>query len=380
MPAPDHGPATRPGATKPARPQDDAVISATRALPDGTAVPDAWGADGAAGSPGPGRRGGAGRMGSRRMGSRKMGSRKSAVRETGVRETGVRKAGDSLAGVRSAGVRLAGLVRRSKPEAVPAGAAAEVHGVTEGTPAGRPGASATVLAFPEPPGRRRRRRWLVWGSAAVALIAGLLAAVVFSPLLAVRTIVVEGNVLAASDQVNAALEPLKGVPLPQVDEGRVHGLLDSLAPVDEIDVVAQPPSTLLVQVRERVPVAVLQDGDRFVLIDRLGTQLAEVPDRESARLPLIDGGAAATDGAVFSTITDVLAALPAPVLSQLEHASAATEDSVELKLRDGRKIVWGNAEDNDLKARVLEALLAAPAGEVPVEVYDISAPSRPVTR
>jgi cell division protein FtsQ len=136
----------------------------------------------------------------------------------------------------------------------------------------------------------------------------------------------------------------------------------------------------LVQVRERVPVAVLQDGDRFVLIDRLGTQLADVPDRESARLPLIDGGAAATDGAVFSTITDVLAALPAPVLAQLEHASAATEDSVELKLTDGRKIVWGNAEDNDLKARVLEALLAAPEGEVPVAVYDISAPSRPVTR
>jgi cell division protein FtsQ len=380
MPAPDAGlgPATRPGATRPGRPQDDAVISATKAIPDSTVVPDASGPDGGPGSPGPGRRIGALRIGSRKMGSRKSAARESGVRKAGVRNASVRKTGDSLAGVRSAGARLAGLVRRGKPDAVPAGV--ETRGDAEGTPAGTPGARATVLAFPEPPGRRRRRRWLVWGSAAVALIAGLLAAIVFSPLLAVRTIVVEGNVLAPSDQVNAALEPLKGVPLPQVDEGRVEGLLDSLPPVDEIDVVAQPPSTLLVQVRERVPVAVLQDGDRFVLIDRLGTQLADVPDRESARLPLIDGGAAATDGAVFSTITDVLAALPAPVLAQLEHASAATEDSVELKLTDGRKIVWGNAEDNDLKARVLEALLAAPEGEVPVAVYDISAPSRPVTR
>jgi len=205
---------------------------------------------------------------------------------------------------------------------------------------------------------------------------------VFSSLLAIRDIKVTGNTLASTDQVASALEPLKGLPLTQVDDGRVRSLLEPLPPVSGVEVQAQPPSTLLVQVRERVPVALVQDGERFILIDRDGVQLADAPDRESAKLPLIDGGPAAVNRDVFRTITDVLAALPAPVLEKLEHASAETIDSVELQLTDGKSILWGNAEQNDLKAQVLETLLAAAEeeGEAPVEVYDVSTPMRPVTR
>jgi cell division protein FtsQ len=42
-------------------------------------------------------------------------------------------------------------------------------------------------------------------------------------------------------------------------------------------------------------------------------------------------------------------------------------------------VLWGNAEQRVLKAKVLEALLKADP-EVPVQVYDVSTPTRPVTR
>jgi cell division protein FtsQ len=54
---------------------------------------------------------------------------------------------------------------------------------------------------------------------------------------------------------------------------------------------------------------------------------------------------------------------------------------VELKLIDGQTIVWGNAGEKELKARVLEALLKVPADPAnPVKVYDVSVPRHPVTR
>ena len=77
----------------------------------------------------------------------------------------------------------------------------------------------------------------------------------------------------------------------------------------------------------------------------------------------------------------VLAALPADVLARLSDASAKSVDAVELKLVDGQTIVWGNAGEKELKAKVLAALLKAPANpKNPVQVYDVSVPRHPVTR
>ena len=54
---------------------------------------------------------------------------------------------------------------------------------------------------------------------------------------------------------------------------------------------------------------------------------------------------------------------------------------MELKLVDGQTIIWGNAGEKELKAKVLEALLKVPADpKNPVSVYDVSVPRHPVTR
>jgi cell division protein FtsQ len=67
-----------------------------------------------------------------------------------------------------------------------------------------------------------------------------------------------------------------------------------------------------------------------------------------------------------------VAELPRPLARRVSHVRAATIDSIELRLRDGRSVVWGSAEGSELKAEVLESLLHRRAS-----VYDVSVPGAP---
>lgn len=244
-----------------------------------------------------------------------------------------------------------------------------------------PAGTDNVLAFPEPPGKRRKRNFLVTLGTVLALVCALLAAAIFSPVLAVGTVSVSGTRLVTTEQVQAALEPLKGKPLPQISDEEVSRLLAPLVQIKSVSTQARPPSGLVVQVLERVPVALVKQGEQYQLVDVDGVVLASPPDPAAIALPVIDGGAGTIGKDLFQATAAVLGALPLDVLSKLSNASAQSVDAVELKLVDGQTIIWGNAGEKELKAKVLEALLKVPADpKNPVRVYDVSAPRHPVTR
>lgn len=238
-----------------------------------------------------------------------------------------------------------------------------------------------VLSFPEPKAKRRKRILLGTIGVLAVLMAGIVAAAVYSPVLALRTVTVEGTKMLSADQIQSALAPLQGKPLPQISEEDVAALLQPLIQVRGVDTQARPPSTLHVHVTERVPVALVKQGAGFQLVDVDGVQLGATTDPASVPLPVIDGGAGTLAQDLFHAITEVLGALPADVLSKLSDASAKSVDAVELKLVDGQTIIWGNAGEKELKARVLAALLKVPKDpKNPVRIYDVSVPRHPVTR
>lgn len=249
-------------------------------------------------------------------------------------------------------------------------------------------AGAQVLAFPLPPHKVRRRN-IIYGTAGIVVVLALVMGfALFSPALAVKTVVFDGRKLVAEERLQAALAPLIGTPLPQITEEQVQDLLKPVVQVKSAVIEARPPSTLLVRVVERVPVALLKNDEDFLMVDQDGVELGATKDPASVALPLIDGGKAAIGQDTFTAMTSVLANLPHSILEQLANATAASPDAVELKLVDGRSVIWGDASDMDLKAQVLEALLnapppTAPAGKpepAPVQVFDVSAPRHPVTR
>lgn len=238
-----------------------------------------------------------------------------------------------------------------------------------------------VLSFPEPPARRRRRILLVTAAIVAALMAGITAAAVYSPLLALQTVTVEGTKMLGAGQVQAALAPLQGRPLPQISDEDVNALLQPLVQIRSATVQARPPSALHIRITERVPVALVRQGNTFQLVDVDGVQLSTITDPASISLPVIDGGGGTLPKDLFQAITAVLGALPADVLARLSDAKAKSVDAVELRLVDGQTILWGNAGEKELKARVLAALLKVPPDpKNPVRTYDVSVPRHPVTR
>lgn len=250
------------------------------------------------------------------------------------------------------------------------------------------GGDAQVLVFPVPEHKRRRRNMAYTVTGLVAVLALIMAVALFSPALAVKTVAFEGNKLVAEEVLQSAVTPVLSKPLPQVTDAQVQELLSSVVQVKSSHIEARPPSTLLIHVVERVPVALLKNEEEYLLVDQDGVQLGSTADPGSVALPVIDGGKAAIGQDTFRAMTAVLANLPQSILGQLANATAESPDAVELKLADGRSVIWGNASDMELKAQVLEALLNAPAPTAaagkpapePAKVFDVSAPRHPVTR
>ncbi|WP_309080017.1 cell division protein FtsQ/DivIB [Zhihengliuella sp.] len=234
-----------------------------------------------------------------------------------------------------------------------------------------------------PPAARSvwKRRLLIWGGSILGTVAALILVLLYSPLLAIEQVEIEGNRLTPTARVQSELEPLLGVPLPRVGPGTVEELLADQPAVESVVIQAEAPHTLRVVIEEHQPVAVVGESGAFQMVSATGEPLAPVDERGSVELPYIEGVSAEEQPDVFATVTSVLSTLPPEVLKQMESATAQSIDSVELKLASGERVVWGNSEHGAEKAAVLAALLTVetPKGQEPVEVIDVSSPERPVT-
>ncbi|MEX5301593.1 cell division protein FtsQ/DivIB [Kocuria sabuli] len=246
--------------------------------------------------------------------------------------------------------------------------------------AGSTAVGATVVAFPGSPGARRRRHRLAAALGVLAALAVLAGVLFLSPALAVRDISVRGGELTDPASVEEALDGYRGVPLTRISKSEVRERVGAIPQVRSIEVLFEPPHHLVVELHERVPVAAVQDGDEFAVVDSEGVRLTTVASAEEAGVPVVTGDRDVLGSERFEAIADVLAALPESVLAQLRTASAESLSSVELAFADGRTVVWGTAEDSELKAQVLRELVEARGADSGIETYDVSSPTRPVVR
>lgn len=261
--------------------------------------------------------------------------------------------------------------------------------------------SAEVYAFPESKHHRNRRRLGVWigiAVTAVVILASIMAILYFSPVLATKRITTTGNHLLKEETVVEKLGELTDKPLPQITDGEVATILADESAISSSRVQVELPDTLIVHLIEYDPVVIVKTGSKsakFELYNSLGQSIKALDgakEAESFKLPIIDSKQATEDPAVFETITKVLGEVDGSLRSQMSSAEAKTVDSVILKLKDGRQIFWGNAENNGNKIAVLNALMkseadrkkrAADGGSddyTPAKVFDVSTPDQPVLR
>lgn len=252
-----------------------------------------------------------------------------------------------------------------------------------------PEEAADLLAFPEPDvvvHRRRRRRGVLLVLAGLAVLVVVVLVLVFSPLLTVRQVEVEGNDLLTDARAEELLQPVLGRPMPQVGDARVEELLDEEAVVADIVVQGELPDTLRIEVTEHPPVAQVRRDGQVDYYTAEGEVIRswpedEAPAEDAYATPEISSDAALDHRAVFEAIVGVLGELPGAARESMQSATAESVDSVRLQLDDGRTVVWGGEGRGAQKAAVLAALLESDAEEfTEVDTIDISDPEAPVTR
>lgn len=222
---------------------------------------------------------------------------------------------------------------------------------------------------------RHRRIGLLAGALVLVMLAGLVAAAVFSPLLALRHIVVDGTERLQPDALVDALDGQLGTPLALLDENRIRSELAGFALIRSYVTELVPPDTMLVHIVERSPIGVILAADGFRLVDPAGVTIETVPTRPEG-YPLIELGVDDdVGGPAFRSMAEVLLALPRSVLERVSTIAARTRDDVTLTL-DGssQRVLWGSAEHSDEKAVVLARLIELHKGDG-AGVYDVSAPA-----
>lgn len=221
--------------------------------------------------------------------------------------------------------------------------------------------------------RRRRITWLVTGALVLAMF-GLVAIAVFSPLLALREIRVDGTSRLSAPDIVDAVDSQLDTPLALLDMDEMTRQLGDFPLIRSFVTETVPPDTLVIHILERQPIGSLQTAGGYSLVDPAGVEIEKSVERIPG-VPLIDTGGADASSEAFTAAVEVLVAMPDSVLSQLDTISARTRDDVAITLASGgARIVWGSADDSEYKARVLQVALSK---NFPgVTEYNVSAPGQ----
>ena len=233
--------------------------------------------------------------------------------------------------------------------------------------------------------RRLRLRRVVRAAVVVVAIVVAVWALAFSPLLGLqaRRISVAGSDGSVSDQqVRKVLAAYEGDSLLRLDTGRLSTQVsDKLVRVRRAQVTRAWPHGLRVHLTMRVPVATVQDSDGYQVLDNEAVVLERVSEPPSGLVNIVPDPAAQASGPQkisakqVAAVTQVVGSLTPETLAQVSSGSATEAGQVTLTLSSGASVVWGNNQDNALKARVLATLMTTTAS-----IYDVSSPHRPTTR
>ncbi len=221
-----------------------------------------------------------------------------------------------------------------------------------------------------------RRRGLV-RLAVVLLVMALIAGVVwlgfFSAALSARAVTVRGLHELSAEQVRAAAVVPLGRPMLRQDLDAIAARAASLPAVQSASVARDWPNTITITVVERRPLLAVRQPDGFLLVDKFGVgyQLKPfVPDGVS----VVDANP--DDRPLLTDLGTVASALPHKLSVRLTTIRATSRNDIDLVLKSGLTVHWGESSQSKLKADIVVVLLK----QHPKTTIDVSSPHNPTTR
>lgn len=237
---------------------------------------------------------------------------------------------------------------------------------------------------------RRRRRV----AASIATVLGIVAAAIalsYSPLFAVDEVRVTGVTGERADLVRRLAAVAPGERLLSVDLHGVRAEVVGLPWVREVDVSRLPPSSIVVAVTPRQPVAVVALPGASWLIDDQGVvvsggTLPDLPSIDAPRSVLPGPGTEVSDAAVRNALA-VHLALPGPLRVRVDRYDAPSDRGLRMHLaEEGIWVRMGLATRVPEKAQVVVLLLEQARQQADlldqdtlgVAELDVRAPDNPV--
>lgn len=220
----------------------------------------------------------------------------------------------------------------------------------------------------------RRRRIIAGIVAAVvlAVVAGGIYLVRFSPAFVVSTVSVQGTHLIGADTVRTTAAVPMGQPVAAVDTQAIAKRVASLKQVASVTVSRDWPHGVTIRVTERTAAFQRRAGASYQWVDASGIIFHTAP---AAQKGLITATTSGTDNRILRDVATVMGALPASLRGQVTGITATGADSITLRLSGNRTVVWGSAENSELKASVLGPMLTTKGS-----VFNVSSPANPTTR
>jgi cell division protein FtsQ len=208
---------------------------------------------------------------------------------------------------------------------------------------------------------------------AMALITGVLWLGFFSAALSAREVTVRGLHDLSADEVRAAAVVPLGRPMLRQDIDAIAARAASVPAVQSASVVRDFPNTIAITVVERRPLLAVRQPGGYLLVDKFGVgyQLkSDVPDGVS----VVDANP--DDRLLLADLGTVASALPAKLTARLITIRASGRDDINLVLKSGLTVHWGDSSQSELKADIVAVLLK----KRPNNAIDVSSPHNPTTR
>lgn len=207
--------------------------------------------------------------------------------------------------------------------------------------------------------RRRRARVLaaLIGVGLVGAVGLLVVVAVFSPLLALRTITVDGAERVDAGEIESKLSAQIGTPLALVNYGKFDDVLSQYSVIRSFTTETIPPSTIAVHIVEREPIATVKTIDgTYRYVDAAGVSIEDDATRRAGVPLIVDSTGEAQDQA-FTSAVQVLLAMAPSMRAEIDTVSAKTIDDVTLTFVGQKQSVkWGSPADSQAKADLLAAL------------------------
>ncbi len=183
----------------------------------------------------------------------------------------------------------------------------------------------------------------------IALVVGAVWLFYFSTALAVKDVEVHGTRTLASEEIREVAAVPSGQPLARVDLDAIRARVEALAVVRDAEVTRTWPDRVLIDVEERVAIAVVEIGGRTRGMDAEGVVFSNYP-KPPPGMPQVRMSTETRSDALQEAAL-VVESLPDEISRRVDHVEVATIDQISLVLRDGKTVMWGSAEESEREGR-----------------------------